>query len=180
MLRILFLLALLGATPAAASGPGAGASLSDTELREVVITLERGMCYGECPVYKVRITGDGRISYEGEMFVETQGNRTRKIPLAEVRNLVATFEKAGYFSIGQDYTYDNCQRNRFKRGYMTDASFVVTSIRRRGKTHRVAHDLGCRCAPPALFDVEAAIDKVSQADQWVGKERGGQWAGSEN
>jgi uncharacterized protein DUF6438 len=180
MLRILFLLALLGAASPAASGPGAGAPLSDAELREVVITLERGMCYGECPVYKIRITGDGRISYQGEMFVEAQGNRTRRIPLAEVRDLVATFEKVGYFSIGQDYTYNNCQRDRCKRGYMSDASSAVTSITLRGKTHRVAHDFGCGCAPAALFDVEAAIDKASQADRWVGKDRGSQWAGSEN
>jgi hypothetical protein len=44
----------------------------------------------------------------------------------------------------------------------------------------VKHDSGCRCAPQALFDVEAAIDKASRADRWVGKERGSQWAGTEN
>jgi len=180
MLRILFLLALLGAAPTSPSGPGAGAPLSDAELRNVVITLEKGMCYGECPVYQIRITGDGRISYHGEMFVEAQGKRTRKIPPAEVRNLVAIFQKAGYFAIGQDFTYDTCQRDRCKKGYMHDASSAVTSITLRGKTHRVAHDFGCRCAPAALFDVEAAIDKASRAGRWVSADRGGQWAGSEN
>ncbi len=70
MLQILFLLTLLGAPPAS-SGPGASAPLSDAELRKVVITMERGMCYGECAVYEIRITGDGRISYHGKMFVET-------------------------------------------------------------------------------------------------------------
>ncbi len=179
MLRILFLLALLGAALPAASGPGAGAPLSDAELRNVVITLERGMCYGECPIYQIRITGDGRVSYHGKMFVETQGNRARKIPLAEVRNLVAVFEKAGYFSIG-DFTYQNCQRDRCSKGYMHDSPSATTSITIRGKTHRVKHDSGCYCAPQALFDIEAAIDKASQADRWVGKERGSQRAGSEN
>jgi hypothetical protein len=170
MLRILFLLPFL----AAVSSP-----LSDTELRQVVITLKRGMCYGECPVYNVRITGDGQVSYDGEMFVAVEGKRTLKIPSQDVRDLVATFEKAGYFAAGQ-YDYDHCQRDRCKRGFMTDAPSAVTSITIRGKTHQVAHNLGCYCAPQALFDVEAAIDKVSRADRWVGKERGGQRAGSEN
>src|SRR6185295_10207120 len=179
MLRILFLLALLGAAPPAASGSGAGAPLSDAELRQVVITLEKGMCYGECPVYQIRITGDGRVSYHGEMFVEAEGNRTRKIPPAEVRNLIAAFEKSGYFSIG-DFTYGNCQRDRCSKGYMHDSPSVTTSITIWGKTHRVKHDQGCYCAPQALFDVEAAIDKTSQADRWVGEDRGSQWAGVEN
>ncbi len=179
MLQILFLLTLLGAPPAS-SGPGGSGPLSDTELGKVVITMERGGCYGECAIYEIRITGDGRISYHGEMFVETEGKRTRTISQAEVRDLIVVFEKAGYFSIGPDFTYANCQRDRCKKGYMHDAPSVTTSITLRGKTHRVKHDKGCYCAPQALFDVEAAIDKVSQSDQWVGKNRGGQWAGVEN
>src|SRR5262245_15812277 len=113
MLRILFLLSLLAAAPPASPAPGSSA-LSDAELRQVVITLKRGMCYGECPVYSVRITGDGQVSYHGEMFVAVEGKRTLRIPSQEVRKLVATFEKAGYLSVGQDYDYDNCQRNRCK------------------------------------------------------------------
>jgi hypothetical protein len=179
MLRILFLLSLLAAAPPVSPVPGKS-SLSVAELRGVVISLERGMCYGECPVYQIRITGDGQISYHGEMFVEVEGNRTLKIPRAEVRKLVATFEKAGYFSIGQDYTYDTCQRDRCGAGYMHDSPSAVTSITIREKTHRVKHDQGCRCAPRTLFDVEAAIDKVGRADRWVGKESGSQRAGAEN
>lgn len=179
MLQILFLLTLLGAPPVS-SGPGGSAPLSDAELRNVVITMERGMCYGECAVYEIRITGDGQISYHGKMFVETEGNRTRTISHAEVRNLVAVFEKARYFSIAPDFTYNNCQRNRCPKGYLHDAPSVTTSITIRGKTHRVKHDKGCYCAPQALFDVEAAIDEVSRADRWVGKNRGGQRAGVEN
>jgi len=74
LLRIVFLLSLLGATDLAGS-PSPGAPLSDAELREVVITMYRGMCYGECPVYSVRITGDGWVSYSGGSFVKEVGNR---------------------------------------------------------------------------------------------------------
>jgi hypothetical protein len=179
MLRILLLLTLLWASPAS-SGADGNASLSNAELREVVITLERGMCYGECPVYEIRITGDGRISYHGEMFVETEGKRTSTITQTEVRNLVAIFEKARYFSIAPDFTYNNCQRDRCAKGYMHDAPSVTTSITLRGKTHQVKHNQGCYCAPPVLFGVEAAIDKASRSARWVGNNPGSQRAGVEN
>lgn len=38
------------------------------------IQLERTMCFGECPVYKVEILSDGTVNYNGEMFVEKKEN----------------------------------------------------------------------------------------------------------
>src|SRR5712691_7505714 len=39
------------------------------EQPQVVITLERTMCYGTCPAYTLRITGDGSVEYEGMRYV---------------------------------------------------------------------------------------------------------------
>lgn len=33
--------------------------------RTVVITLQRTVCYGSCPEYKLTIFSDGRVLYEG-------------------------------------------------------------------------------------------------------------------
>jgi hypothetical protein len=34
------------------------------------ITLNRSVCYGKCPAYKIEIHGDGTVLYDGEVFRE--------------------------------------------------------------------------------------------------------------
>src|SRR5258708_6582282 len=40
-------------------------NLTDNELNQIVVRLERTGCYGNCPAYKLTIHGDGRVEYEG-------------------------------------------------------------------------------------------------------------------
>ena len=55
---------------AACSGPSA----------DIVITLERTICLGECPDYRVEIRGDGRVTYHGENYVAVEGDYSWTIP----------------------------------------------------------------------------------------------------
>ncbi|MBT5402189.1 MAG: hypothetical protein HOL28_01965 [Crocinitomicaceae bacterium] len=43
------------------------------EMGEVVTVLERGACFGRCPIYKVKIYSSGYASYEGVNFVDQIG-----------------------------------------------------------------------------------------------------------
>ena len=70
---------------------------------DVTITLERTACYGTCPVYKLTITGDGMVVYEGRDFVEVKGEQTSSISPAQVQDLVDAFEQANFLSL-HDYT----------------------------------------------------------------------------
>jgi hypothetical protein len=171
MIQALLWLALIPA----GSAPG----LSDAELRKVVVTLERRGCYGECPIYQLRITGDGKVSFHGERFVKRTGSHAGTISPEKVRKLVRAFEEAGYFAIRENYGYGGCgTRQLCATGFLNDAPGADTSITLRGRTHRVTHDYGCTCAPSPLFKLEHAIDEIVGTDRWVGKEKGGQRAGS--
>src|SRR5256886_133828 len=69
-----------------------------------VITLERGPCFGPCPIYKVSLASDGTISFEGFNFVSTKGKATAQIRPQDFQKLVAEFEKMKYFSLDENYT----------------------------------------------------------------------------
>lgn len=171
MVHVLLWLALIPA----GSSPG----LSDADLRKVVITLERRGCYGECPIYRLQVSGDGKVSFYGQQFVQRTGNHTGKISPERLRKLVRAFEEAGYFSIRENYGYGGCSTRKLcATGFLNDAPGADTAITLRGRTHRVTHDYGCTCAPESLFKLEHAIDEIVGTDRWVGKEKGGQWAGS--
>ena len=66
--------------------------------RNDLITLERGACFGTCPIYQVTIASDGTVSFEGHNFVKTKGAATAQIKPEDFNKLVNEFEKLNYFS----------------------------------------------------------------------------------
>ena len=54
------------ATPGPSAAGPAGQPTADSAAR---ITLERGPCFGTCPVYSVTLDGSGAVLFEGRRFV---------------------------------------------------------------------------------------------------------------
>ena len=137
--------------------------LSESELKQVVIRLERTTCYGSCPAYKLTIHGDGSVEYEGGKYVKVKEKREGTIKPEDLKQLVAEFDKAAFFSIEQfgEQSCTSCT-------VCTDMPTAITSIQVKGATHSVNHYYGCRCAPKAIWDLETAIDKIVQVQQWTG------------
>lgn len=136
------------AMPAAAQGAGA----------EVAVTLERGACFGACPVYKVTIYTDGTVVFEGQAHVDAEGQQTTTIEPQVVEQLVAGFEEAGYFDWEDEYTEMT----------VTDLPTITTSITRNGETKQITRYAGDSNAPVELPYLEAWIDLAAYTGQWTG------------
>jgi hypothetical protein len=77
----------------------ASSAFAEQAADDAVITLERTVCYGTCPSYKVTLTGDGTVVYEGQNFVRVQGRQEKKIhPAAESGDGVLTCARNGLIS----------------------------------------------------------------------------------
>jgi len=137
-------------------------NLTEAELKEVVIEFERSGCYGNCPDYKITVHGDGRTEYEGRKDVKQIGHKNGHLNPGDVKSLVAEFDKANFLTVDQ-FTEKSCSCT-----LCTDMPTATTEIRAKGASHRVEHYFGCRCAPKALWDLEAAIDKIAHTEQWTG------------
>jgi hypothetical protein len=125
---------------------------------EVAVTLERGPCFGTCPVFKVTVYTDGTVVYEGERFVATEGEQKTTIEPEVVAQLVAGFEAAGYFDWEDEYTEMT----------VTDLPTITTSVTREGETKRITRYAGDRNAPVALPYLETWIDLAAHINQWTG------------
>ncbi|HLU11059.1 MAG TPA: DUF6438 domain-containing protein [Oceanobacillus sp.] len=125
---------------------------------EIVVTLERGACFGTCPIYKVTIYTDGTVVYEGERFVETEGTHTTTIEPEVVQQLIEGFEAAGYFDWEDEYTEMN----------VTDLPTIITSVTRDGETKRITRYTGDSNAPIELPYLESWIDMAAYTSQWTG------------
>jgi hypothetical protein len=137
-------------------------NVTEDDLKDLVISLERSTCYGDCPAYKLTIHGDGRVEYEGKKNVKLTTKKEGRLQPADVRKIVSAFDKANYFSI-KSYTEESCSCT-----LCTDMPTAITEIRAKGLSHRVEHYYGCRCAPKELWELEESIDGIAGTKQWTG------------
>src|SRR5262249_10451513 len=129
------------------------------------ITLERGPCFGTCPIYKLTIKSDGNVTFEGQRFTKTTGVAKGKISPDDFRTLVREFEKIDYFALPDSYTPGTPQCPQM----VTDMPSANTSIVLKGKTKSVSHYHGCgdSGALPKLTALENKIDEVAGAQKWI-------------
>jgi len=129
------------------------------------ITLERGPCFGTCPIYKLTITSDGSVTFDGKRFTKTTGIATGNITATDFRALVSEFEKINYFSLPDAFTPQtkNCPNA------MTDMPSANTSIRLKGQSKNVYHYYGCgtQGVLPKLTALENKIDEVVGTQKWI-------------
>lgn len=156
ILASLFLSLVIVACALAAPQPTATPDYAD-----LVITLERTACFGTCPIYSLTVYGDGRVEYDGEMFVAVEGRQSATISPEQVQALVTTLEEADYFNLSDDYSAP-----------ATDLPSTITSVTLGGKTKTINHYGYCEAdfdiAPKVLCDFEQKIDEVTNSAQWVG------------
>ena len=129
------------------------------------VTLERGPCFGTCPVYTLTLDRAGGVRFEGRRFVADTGVSTGMVPGERVDSLFAELKTSGYFGFADSYRSGDpgCER------YATDLPTVITEVRLGGRTKRIEHDRGCVDAPRALSELETRIDEVAEVRRWVGK-----------
>jgi acetamidase/formamidase len=130
-----------------------------------LITLDRGPCFGSCPIYRVTIVSDGTVTFEGRNFVKTKGTATGRIRPEDFKTLVSEFEQTKYFSLDDKY----------ERGLpgcpmaATDMPYVRTSIKLNDRTKNVSHYHGCRESEVlrALSSLERKIDEIAGTAKWI-------------
>jgi hypothetical protein len=130
-----------------------------------VITLERGACFGTCPIYKVSVASDGKVTFEGLNYTKTKGKATARIKTKAFQQLVKEFERIKYFSLDDKYVpgEPNCGQAA------TDMPYVKSSIQLKGKTKTISHYQGCFGSEVvrALFALDRRIDEVAGTAKWI-------------
>ena len=129
------------------------------------VTLERGPCFGTCPVYRVSLDGQGRVDFVGTRFVRREGADSSRVAPEQVGRLVDSLDAAGYYALADQYVSDSPACGR----YATDAPTVTTSVQSNGRTKTVRHDHGCAGAPAALTGMEGLIDSVAGTARWTAR-----------
>jgi hypothetical protein len=120
-----------------------------------VITLERTLCKGSCPAYKLSIYRDGTVIFEGSGYVLFEDDTVRtRIPYDTISNLLKEAERIGYLEFKDEYSSG-----------VIDLSPYITKVTIDGKIKKVTEYGG---APKSLVSFENHIDQVTHSTRWIG------------
>jgi hypothetical protein len=131
---------------------------------DTLITLERTGCFVACPMYKLEISANGTVVYQGKENVKTKGRAEGQIARDVLERLLDRFQRINYFSLADYYeSGDSCRR------YLTDHPSALTSLRLNGRAKSVSHYYGCLGTDVLdhLTELETAIDEAADSKQWV-------------
>jgi hypothetical protein len=140
---------------------GQQASFPDIkDWKSLRISLSRGPCFGQCPVYTVEVDGDGTVRYKGTYAVGVLGERQDRISPADVMLLFGEFRKADYFTL----------KEQLCRAPLDHPNHTITLAYDRFATKKVVDGCVDRSGEMAVVtELEAAIDKYAGVARWVSR-----------
>lgn len=157
---------LLAASCAPAQNGGTQQDTRSTSVDEGArVVMERGPCFGTCPVYEVRIDASGVVSFDGRRFTDLSGTATAGIPRDSAAALMRSLEADGFFDLAPRYLHGEKECG----AYHTDAPHVRLTLSLGGRTHTVQHDYGCTGAPEVLRSMHDRVDAAAGVGRWVSR-----------
>ncbi|MBX3066261.1 MAG: hypothetical protein KF726_25000 [Anaerolineae bacterium] len=115
-----------------------------------VVTLQRGPCFGACPIYNVAAFEDGTVVYVGIANVTKIGVVVLQTDAATIELIAQMAQASGYFKWEDAYQYMT----------ITDQSTVITSVRWQDQYKTIIRYEGDLNAPIGLARVEQSIEAL--------------------
>ena len=119
----------------------------------VMASIERGPCFGKCPVYKMEIYKNGKVMYEGKRFAKKLGKYSKMLTSKELTEIHGVIKSANFFSFDSIYPTE-----------LSDLS-AVTIYHSDGTNHKSV--FGKENRPPALMQIQYALEKIVNSDGWT-------------
>jgi hypothetical protein len=134
------------------------------------IVLERSVCFGACPAYRLRLAANGDVLFQPQKPAGPTGNAT--ITTAAYAGLVNDFEKAGFYGYPDNIQSDSLMCGR----QATDHPGAIVTTFRGTNVKRVEDYHGCHGTDgrpdiekrlTTLRDLEVRIDTVAGTSRWI-------------
>lgn len=125
--------------------------------RTFFASINRGACYGKCPIYAMRIYSDGFVELTGTRFMEPIGEYTGKISKTQIQSFIDKANEIGFFALEE--VYDSP---------VTDIPAITTSIVINGKQKTVMRRVGY---PERIREFENLFDELLTTVKWQAVEK---------
>ena len=131
---------------------------TSTAASELFIKLDRGSCFGSCPVYELTISSSGLVSFHGKEFVARLGQHTRQLTPAQMDALRAATATARFFEV----------KSQRRLTIISDSPTLDLTINEGGQTRHIRVDVGsAEWWPPAVSHLGDVIDDIADSGEWI-------------
>ena len=122
------------------------------------VSLDRSSCFGRCPSYVVKVSGDGNVSFCGFTDVDKKGRATKRIDPNDVQSLYNKILAADFFNLRDEYFAS-----------VTDNPAYTVSVSVDGQTKTVRDYVGREDGmPESVKAIQDSIDEVTGTSEWIG------------
>lgn len=155
----------------AACSPAAKPDTSQAQTSSIdSLVLERTVCFGLCPAYRLRISSAEQIRFESRNRGDSATIVIDTAPRGTLASLVARARAIGFYELPSDIRKDPA----LCANWATDMPTVTTTIFSGSTTKQVSHYHGCVTVdhevPPPLKNLRAfedQIDSTLHSSRWV-------------
>jgi len=117
------------------------------------IGIERGPCFGACPIYTFIVRSDGSFRYKGDENVKRNGEFTGTVPARYFHQLAQFIRDSGYMELENFYGIG-----------VTDCATTYTTVVMNGKRKAVRNY--ANAGPTKLWAIEQLIDDLMSQATW--------------
>jgi len=121
--------------------------------KDFSLSMNKGACFGSCPVYSIQIDHVGNMVYDGKRFTEKSGMHKNKLSKVEFQSVIDQLAKMNFFALPENY----------KSG-IADLPSVTIAHTHRGLSKSVT---GKDTRPALLKELQQLIETFAQKDGWV-------------
>jgi len=134
----------------ACSSPKPISELTDADIE---MSIERGPCFGKCPVYKMDIYQGGYAVFYGTRFAKKLGKHSKQLDKKTYKELVKKFKSSKFFDFKDEY-----------ESLIVDLASVSISYQEKGKRKTVT---GKEDRPTKIMELQYALEKIAESDGWT-------------
>ena len=121
----------------------------------LIISLQRTACFGQCPVYKVEIFKDGTVKYKGTAYIKKRGQHEAIASEAFIKNIQQKAAVINYMTLSDKYpNADNM---------ITDIPSTISYIRIGEEGKMIINNFD---APKELIEFERWLEKEIDGLEW--------------
>lgn len=121
------------------------------------IVMDKGSCFGSCPVYTLSINNKGYAMFDGERFTDKIGKHGMQLAPKKFQALANAFKAAKLGEMDDDYPSSIADLPNTTLGYVNNDF----SKRISGKEER----------PQKLKDLQSMLEDITQMEGWISLEK---------
>lgn len=119
---------------------------------DIILSLNRGPCFGKCPVYDLTLYNNGYMLYNAKRFVKEEGLFARNLSAEELEVITNKLKASDWMSMDNKYKSD-----------ITDLPYITMVHTQDGVSHSIG---GREERPLPVKEVQYAVEKHVDSPGW--------------